>query len=116
VNDMPEVYQLDTPRARKAHRCCECHGTIQPGETYHRHHGVFDGACFTCAVCVDCDALRDEIEKGRRWDEPVPFDGLHDELIEIEDADRFARFVAIKLRRGAPVPQWMLDRAAKVTP
>lgn len=54
--DAPSAYSRTTPRARKRHECCECRGSILPGEQYERVFGVWDGdwsTFVTCARCID---------------------------------------------------------------
>lgn len=109
--EMPSCYGHEERKARKSHKCCECHGTIQPGEKYHYHHGVWDGDAMSFKVCMDCEALRAECDRGARYDECTPFEGLHDSVEGIGEPELFARFVEIKRRRGATVPQWMATRA-----
>jgi hypothetical protein len=46
--------------ARKAHVCCECGGTIQPGESYRRANYKFDGVVGTDALCEPCDETKAE--------------------------------------------------------
>lgn len=41
--EVPEFYEETYPRARKVHRCCECHGAIRPGEVYAKCVGKWDG-------------------------------------------------------------------------
>jgi len=43
-----------TVRARKAHKCVECRGTIRPGTTYIRYFVVSDGQGGSYAHCCDC--------------------------------------------------------------
>jgi hypothetical protein len=110
---MPSCYGHEERKARKAHKCCECYGTIQPAETYHYHHGVWDGEARGFKVCVDCDCLRAECDRDARRGECTPFEGLHDSIDEMQPNARelFVRFVEIKRRRGATVPTWMAARA-----
>ena len=109
--EMPSCYGHEERKARRAHKCCECHGAIQPGEKYHYHHGVWDGEASDYKVCADCEALRTECDRDARHDECTPFEGLHDSVEGIGDPVLFVRFVEIKRRRGATVPQWMAARA-----
>lgn len=39
MSEPPTVCEALMPRARKLHRCCECRGIIQIGETYHLFKG-----------------------------------------------------------------------------
>ena len=113
--EMPTCYVHETPKARKAHRCCECRGTIQPGETYHSHNGVWDGEGATHKVCADCEALRQECDRhARHDDEQTAFGYLSDSAQN--DPDMFSRFVNIMRKRGATVPQWVADAAGMVSP
>lgn len=43
---------------RKAHVCCECSRTIEPGETYRHESGVWDGRPASYRTCVDCVSIR----------------------------------------------------------
>ena len=45
--------------ARKRHSCSECFGWIEPGESYERVWGKWDGSQDTFKTCPDCLALRD---------------------------------------------------------
>lgn len=54
--DPPSVYSVTKPAARKAHKCGECGGPINPGQRYERVWGIWDGrqdTFRTCALCVD---------------------------------------------------------------
>ena len=108
--EMPSCYGHKERKARKAHKCCECRGTILPDEKYHYHHGIWDGSALDYKVCVDCEALRSECDRDARYDERTPFEGLIDSVQQVS-AELFMRFVEIKRRRGATVPQWMATRA-----
>ena len=74
--DGPSAFSSKTRRARKAHKCCECRGTIAAGEEYLYISGVWDGspASFkTCSTCVEirghfaCGAARGIL--GELWNE-----------------------------------------------
>lgn len=54
-------------KARKAHRCYECHRDIQPGETYTRSAGVWEGdfQCVKrCGHCIAYMSLIDRMDRG----------------------------------------------------
>jgi hypothetical protein len=54
-------------KARKAHRCYECNRTIQPGETYTRSAGVWEGnfQCVKrCAHCMAYMRIIDRMDRG----------------------------------------------------
>lgn len=106
--EMPEAYALAVPMARKEHKCCECHGVIAKGEKYHRHSGIWDGEAATYKVCLDCDALRSVVDKNSRYlDEQCPLGGLEESVCEGHDESERAAFRAIKVKRGAGVPEWL---------
>lgn len=54
-----DFYHTQYPTARKPHRCCECRGTIQPGERYERVSGKSDGDVWTVKSCGRCAEIRD---------------------------------------------------------
>lgn len=49
----------DTRRARKEHRCDDCHRVIRKGETYIRGVGLGDGTAWTWKECAHCRAILD---------------------------------------------------------
>lgn len=51
-------------RARKDHRCCECHQVIAKGSQYHRFSGKFDGDMFTETTCLPCSEIREAFSCG----------------------------------------------------
>lgn len=55
--ERPEFYSAITRTARRAHRCYECRGFIQPGERYKRVTGKWDGTFDTHATCQRCTAF-----------------------------------------------------------
>ena len=109
--EMPSCYGVEDRKARIAHTCYECKGSIKPGETYHYHHGVWDGVGDSFKVCVDCEALRVTCDDGREYDERTPFGGLSETIMAVEVPALLARMIEIKTRRGAAIPKWMQDRA-----
>lgn len=69
---MSDCYR-ETPRtARKAHRCCECMATIEPGERYVVCSGVSEGKGWSYKLCAFCHALFGQIWQIPGW---VPEDG-----------------------------------------
>lgn len=104
-----EVYQVDRVKARKEHRCWGCRGTIKRGEIYCYHHGVFDGAGFSAPVCEDCHALISEMNAGRDMDDTIALEEIGEAVFE-SDAKTMKRFIEIKEKHGAKVPDWMRER------
>lgn len=45
------------PRARKQHKCDECGRTIEPGETYRRAAGIYEGDFWDSKMCAHCEVL-----------------------------------------------------------
>ena len=60
---MPEFFNETRPKARAAHRCCECWRTIKPGDSYVRAVGKWDGYFDTFKISTRCDRLRNKILK-----------------------------------------------------
>lgn len=108
--EMPQVYHHFEPTARVRHVCYECRGEIEIGETYHRHQGLWDGHWDTYKVCVDCDGLREEMNKGRELYDRIPFGGLSEDVFEEREPLRIGFFMGIVMKRRGKVPPWMLDR------
>ena len=98
--EQPQVYNQDKPISRKEHRCCECRGTIHPGETYYRHHGIWDRTALTFKVCVDCELLRIAMHTP---DCCIPFERLGECVRESNKAEWIEMFAGIKKRRGVVV-------------
>ena len=46
-------------KARKTHKCCACHRSIEPGEEYEYVSGIWDGDFDTYKTCIDCLSIRD---------------------------------------------------------
>lgn len=57
--EMPAVYNVTQPQARKTHKCNECGHAIESGERYEYVFGVWDGDANTWKTCPRCKALRD---------------------------------------------------------
>ena len=95
--EMPTAYRMVVRVARNPHRCCECRGVIPAGESYNYHSGVWDGRPAAFKVCVDCDALRDRIEKecDLHMDEFPAFGELRDCAEEYHQE----QFIAIQNKR-----------------
>ncbi len=48
-------------KARKEHRCVECHWPIMPGDLYQRYRGISDGEPVTAKTCAACQELWDKV-------------------------------------------------------
>lgn len=51
---MWEFVRINTPVARKRHKCDDCLGYIEPGEKYFRCDGKFEGEMASFKDHVDC--------------------------------------------------------------
>jgi len=114
VSDLPALYRVELRRARKPHRCCECHGTIRPKESCWFHHGLWDGEFLTFKVCSECEELRKRINADvQHEDERTPLEGLSEAVEALSDSqpELLRGFVETKVKRGAPVSDWMAEKA-----
>lgn len=50
-------------KARKEHKCSECHRSIMPGEKYLAERFVFEGSASSLKVCRHCQVVRDWLTK-----------------------------------------------------
>lgn len=76
--DLPSAcYEIIERKARKTHICCECKSTIDPGEKYFIHSGIWDGEWDEFKICSFCEqvinAIIDECDLdgmnfGELWD------------------------------------------------
>ena len=69
---MSDCYRETERTARKAHTCCECMATIDPGERYVVCSGVSEGEGWSYKLCAFCHALFGQIWMIPDW---VPEDG-----------------------------------------
>jgi len=73
-----------TPKARKEHKCCECHRTIKPGEHYQRVTGVWDHDPNTFKTCTECADLASRFRRFIEYAYNPPFGYLFEEMKESE--------------------------------
>jgi hypothetical protein len=59
-NDFASTKQV---KARKHHNCDECGRVIEPGETYRRTAGSWEGDFFTNVACGHCYVFRKHISR-----------------------------------------------------
>lgn len=103
IDELPACYGHELRKARKDHKCCECRGVIAKGETYHFHHGVWDGSGASYKVCVDCEGLRIELDRDNAcWEDTTYFTGLGEAVYDSGDDALIERYKNIKLKRNAP--------------
>ena len=83
-----EFYECRVVKAVKPHRCTECRAAIEPGETYERHAGKYDGEFSVDKMCRRCcydrnRVVEEEWAEGCRGSEAwPPFGALVEHLID----------------------------------
>lgn len=107
--EMPECFTHKQPRARRPHKCCECGGRIQVGETYHRMSGVWDGEPSVYKVCPECEILRADVDKDLSGtQEATGYGGLWESVDESQDLGLVKRYAANQAARGVAVSKHIL--------
>ena len=103
MSDQASVYSEWTRKARKPHKCCECRGAIQPGETYHVFSGCWDGEWSDFKTCPDCNKLRSEIGTDCGWHdgEGLLFGQLYEDVFGSKDLEWITRFMDTRRNRNA---------------
>ena len=59
--EMPSFFREKFVRAKKQHKCCECHQVINIGDTYQYVIGKWDGEVQIYKSCEKCANLRDSL-------------------------------------------------------
>lgn len=59
--EQPDIWRVVWRTARKQHQCCECQGTVAPGDTYERYTELRDGFWGTWITCEPCADLRESL-------------------------------------------------------
>ena len=114
IDVLPDAYGVENRHARKDHKCCECRGVIHKGEHYFYHHGVWDYQGQSFKICLDCEHLRQEIDKCYdHWEDRSSFGNLYEDVFGIENIVFGRWYISTKIKRDAPIQQWMLDQLAK---
>ena len=110
----PKMCRVSRHRARKAHCCCECRGTISPGEVYEVITGVWDSFS-TYKTCLECTSLRQDIQAAIPREDPT-LGELYEQVFEDRDVRWVVRYMEIRRKRHAPVsPQrWMEEWELKL--
>jgi hypothetical protein len=63
-------------KARKHHNCDECGRVIEPGETYRRTAGSWEGDFFTNVACGHCDVFRRQVNRADSYYNESYYGGL----------------------------------------
>jgi hypothetical protein len=66
-------------RARKQHKCYECHRPILPGQQYHYFSGKWEGEMDSYHTCLDCNNIRRGLSCDGQW---PPFGQLWDDITQ----------------------------------
>ena len=56
----PSLHVVEMRKARKEHKCCECHKPIRKGETYERVTGIWDSKFDHFETCAICKKIRED--------------------------------------------------------
>ena len=56
--EKPVIHEAKIVEAKKKHVCCECNGTINPGEKYERVKGLWEGRFDLVKTCLPCMRIR----------------------------------------------------------
>lgn len=70
----PSCFKQEERKARKQHKCCECHNEINIGEVYQYSSGVWDSIPDSHKTCLSCAALWDDYVE--QTGEPMIFEHL----------------------------------------
>jgi hypothetical protein len=70
IDETYDIYNEQTLRARKPHRCCACDDTIPPGHRYCRVFVLFDGRKESFKRCARCQTIHEHLRDlgdGEMW-------------------------------------------------
>jgi len=86
VEGMPSFYTEKVVKARKMHKCVECHRGIKPGERYESAAGCWDDGFHVMKTCADCLSVRNAMfcsgwMYGEIWNE------VREHLYYVDDLD-----------------------------
>jgi hypothetical protein len=94
LSEYPDVYdERHIAHCQKEHKCCECSGIINQGESYQRIWYIFDGHSYTHKTCPICKEIRNEFNKRQDDQEDwAPVEMLCSTLLESDEDDLKRRF------------------------
>jgi len=61
MDDVNKLSETILRTARKEHICCECLGTIEPGNQYEYDSNLFDGKWSHHKTCMSCVRIRNSL-------------------------------------------------------
>lgn len=111
MEDYPKFYRERMVRARKTHKCCECHSDILIGEMYNSFTGLWDDFG-TWKTCFHCLPLRDEVNKTLKCYDRLCFGELENYMYR-NNTEFSKRWFDICTIRGIVIPDWLFDRLNK---
>jgi hypothetical protein len=104
MSETPQIYACKRPRALKRHKCCECGGTILPGEIYENFAGRWD-RWQTFKTCPDCLRVRKGYWSAvKHAEDRPPFGELHAHVRDADDFAEIATLTCIRRKRGSLKP------------
>ena len=59
----PEAVLIKNRKARKEHKCCECHSIIKVTEVYRQTSGIWEGEAYSFRQCIACAEISDMVWK-----------------------------------------------------
>lgn len=80
--DSPEFCHEKIVKARKPHKCCECHDEIPAGAKYESCTGKWDGDLQTYKTCMLCVEIRNKFSCHGSWTFTTAWEQLRDNLFE----------------------------------
>ena len=95
-------------RARKPHRCRDCGVEIPPGARYYRHRGLYDGAFYSDATCVDCQHLGADLFEAGIFSEGAYGEECFPYLPEVEWSEVRAMSADWNARVDALFARWQI--------
>lgn len=104
MSDLPTCWRSSDPRARIRHRCCECDGWIEPGESYNVLNGIWDGEALCFKTCSDCLSERANEEahlRSMRDHDGIELGGLIQHFYDSDNLEGLRRMLAVCDRRAS---------------
>lgn len=84
---MSDLNSTKLVTARKPHRCLQCNAPIPVGLRYYRSKGLYDGAFYTQATCVDCQHLSADLFQAGYFSEGAYGEECYPYLPEVDWPD-----------------------------
>jgi hypothetical protein len=104
VECTPDFSVTKIVTARTAHKCCECHSEIKPGQTYENVKGKWEGKIVTFKTCLPCSKIRNEY-----CSDGFEYGGLCETLYECLGFD----YITGEMRDNQEDEEWTLSKERK---